>query len=559
MRHSTPLCVLALAGLSPLVAAQWNPNVGQWGKQVATDVRVMTWNGQDSLCSTNAKVEGANNWCAQARIVAALKPDVLLMQECGDNSGNGTGSGVDTVAELTAVVDDFLHGGTDSFNGNTPVTAYVQKYAAGYDLPYVYVSSDSDGFNRNVILSRYPFADLNGDGKSTYADIPTVTASQWAPGGDGGIRGFQLVEIDLPNATYQGNLVVGGAHLKAGGTTSDHDQRVTAAQNVSYVIRYWYNGNGGSTPDPLGRIADSPVATNVLPANTPVILGGDWNEDEFTNGQKGPAEWLAYAQTQGGTTDGTDRDGSDSTFEHTLHYFSGSDATQTSGSKLDYLMWQDSIANMRFSSLFLSGSNPAAAQPPELSGYPNPSGASATASDHRPVFADFALGGPDCNGNGISDSTDISTGTSTDYNANGQPDDCECFVMSYCTANPNSTGAAAQITSSGSTSVAANSLTLVGSSAPPGVSAMFLASRNATQVPFGNGILCVGSGGIYRLGAQQVDSFGALSRVVNFNSLPSGMSIQAGQVWHFQLWHRDPFAGGSNTNTSNGRRIAFCP
>jgi|688.fasta_scaffold13061_6 endonuclease/exonuclease/phosphatase family metal-dependent hydrolase len=551
--------LVALGALATAATAQWNPPTGQWGKQVASDVRVMTWNVQDSLCSSNAKVEGANNWCAQARIVAALKPDVLLLQECGDNSGNGTGSGVDTVAELTAVIDDFLHGGTDSFNGNTAVTAYVQKYASGYDLPYVYVSSDSDGFNRNVILSRWPFADLNGDGKSTYADIPTVTASQWAPGGDGGIRGFQFAEIDLPNSSYSGNLVVGGAHLKSGGTTSDSDQRITAAKNVSYVVRYWYNGGGGSTPDPLGKIADAPVATSVLPAGTPVILGGDWNEDEFINGQKGPAEWLAQALTQGGTSDGTDRDGTDATFEHSLHYFSGSDATHSSGDKLDYLLWQDSVVNLRLSSFFLAGSNPASAQPPELSGYPNPQGASAMASDHRPVFADFILGPPDCNANGIADSTDISSGTSSDYNANAVPDDCECFALNYCTANPNSTGASAQITSSGSNSVSANNLTLVGSSAPPNVSAMFLASRNATQVPFGNGILCVGSSGIFRLGAQSVDAFGAIARVVNFNVLPAGMSVLGGQVWHFQLWHRDPFAGGSNTNTSNGRRIAFCP
>ena len=199
--------------------AQWNPPAAQWGKVDARDVRVMSWNVQDALCSTNDKVEGANNWTACARTLAALRPDIVFLSECADNSGNGTGSGVDSVANLTAVIDDFLHGGTDSFQGNIAVTSWVQKYAPGYDLPYVYVSGSSDGFNRNVVLSRYPFADRNGDGQSRMQDIPAVTASAWAPGGNGGVRGFLFTEIDLPDAQYAGDLVFGGAHLKAGSTS----------------------------------------------------------------------------------------------------------------------------------------------------------------------------------------------------------------------------------------------------------------------------------------------------------------------------------------------------
>ena len=91
------LSFLALLGLVPPALAQWEPGQGQWGKEDALDLRAMTWNVQDALCRTNAKVEGQNDWTALARIVAALRPDVLVLQECGDNSGNGTGSGVDSV------------------------------------------------------------------------------------------------------------------------------------------------------------------------------------------------------------------------------------------------------------------------------------------------------------------------------------------------------------------------------------------------------------------------------------------------------------------------------
>jgi endonuclease/exonuclease/phosphatase family metal-dependent hydrolase len=279
-----------------------------------------------------------------------------------------------------------------------PVTAYVHKYAPSYDLPYVFVSTANDGYNRNVILSRYPFGDLNGDGASQRADISYVNADLYAPGGNGGIRGFMFAEIDLPNALYSGDLVVGNAHLKAYGTQADHTERVTAARNVAYYIDYLLNGGGTSTPDPRGHISDSPPVTQVLAANTPVVLGGDWNEDEqrsVTNyGEKGPAGWLTQASSAGGT-DGTDRDRSDATYDNSyVAKPSGSADRSTQGSsKLDYLVWQDSIATLRRSFIFNSGplnTNPAWL-PPELIGLVPATGASSVASDHRPVIADLIL------------------------------------------------------------------------------------------------------------------------------------------------------------------------
>ena len=98
------------------------------------------------------------------------------MQECADNSGNGTGSGIDSTVVLTNVVELFIHGGAGPYNGGQ-VEAYVQKWAPDYDLPYVYVPTISDSFNRNVILSAFPFGDLNGDGRSTLNDLPNVSSS----------------------------------------------------------------------------------------------------------------------------------------------------------------------------------------------------------------------------------------------------------------------------------------------------------------------------------------------------------------------------------------------
>ncbi|MDQ7014240.1 MAG: GC-type dockerin domain-anchored protein [Planctomycetota bacterium] len=387
--------VFALLTAVPAANAQWDPDNGQWGKSDPDHLRVMTWNVQDSICSSATdKREQFGDWHALVCIVASMQPDILILQETGDNSGNGTGSGVDSVTTLTAVVDLFLHGGNDPFEGGN-VTSYVQKYAPGFDMPYVFVSSSNDGFNRNIILSRYPFTDLNGDNKSTLSDIPFVAPDQWAQGGNGGIRGYQFAEIDLPDNIYPGDLVVGNAHLKAGGGSSDHNDRVRSARNVGYYIYYMLGGAGTGTPDPNDKIADNPNATNILDANTPVIWGGDWNEDEQRNGGTvGPADWFARGGSLGGN-DGTDRDGSDARYDDAREYFSGSRTTQSS-SKLDYIAAWDSIATPAREFIFLSSAIPSGKFPPELLNFPTPQNpnpllASNTASDHRPVIVDFIL------------------------------------------------------------------------------------------------------------------------------------------------------------------------
>ena len=144
-RILTPALVLGL-GLG--AAAQHDPANGQWGKDEATDLRVMTWNVLDGINSQESKTSGLTQWESLVRIVASMQPDVLLLQETGDFGS------ADSVPNLTTTIDLFLHGGNDPFNGG-PVTAYVQLYAPSYDLPHVYVSTASDGFNRNCILSRY--------------------------------------------------------------------------------------------------------------------------------------------------------------------------------------------------------------------------------------------------------------------------------------------------------------------------------------------------------------------------------------------------------------------
>ncbi|USN99391.1 MAG: hypothetical protein H6810_01560 [Phycisphaeraceae bacterium] len=387
MHRSAIIVTATIAALAGSALAQWNPTGGEWGKSTDTDVRLMTWNILDTIRTENpSKTDSISNWNACVRIVAGFRPDVLILQETGDNGCSGC---VDSVAELTNLAHLFFHGGADPYMGGT-VTSYVQLFAPGYDLPYVFVSDTSDGYNRNMILSRFPYADLNGDGSATESNF-LVLADEYATTGNV-IRGYQFAEIDLPDATYDGDLVIGNGHLKAGSTTSDKAQRLAEAQRVAYYVDYLFNGAGTGEPDPHSTIIFPNPAT-ILADNTPVIWGGDWNEDEVTNGRKGPAEWMTRAALTGGT-DGTDRNRSDSVYDSATDVFTGSRATHGS-STLDYIAWQDSIVeNVVRQFVFESANVPSTSQLPEpvrTFPYPAPVVTSSFASDHRPVIVDFQL------------------------------------------------------------------------------------------------------------------------------------------------------------------------
>ncbi len=395
-----------IAGLAQ-ANAQWNPATRQWGKTDPDDFRVMTFNIQDRICSTNAKQQAANTWTAIAVQVAAARPDVLVLLECGDNVGNNTGAAQgyatgDDVPRLTTTLDLFLHGGIDPYvAGNPAVTAYVTKYTTNYDLPYVYVSTvtDSSGgitFNRNVILSRFPFADLNGDGRtaipsfilSADAAVPYYTA------GDSGIRGFMFGEINLPDDRFGGDFVMGGGHLRSGGAASDLAERLAVSPRIAYYIDAIFNGLGTATSDPHVRCSNFPRPNKVLTPQTPVVWSGDFNEDEDNNGRDGPALWMTRAgAVSPGTLDGTDRDRSDSTFDTSVDPFTGNRNTQgtNNNNKLDYICWQDSIATLRRSFVFRASTMPGTAFPLEFNNYPALWTNISSASDHRPVIADFIL------------------------------------------------------------------------------------------------------------------------------------------------------------------------
>jgi hypothetical protein len=165
----------------------------------------------------------------------------------------------------------------------------------------------------------------------------------------------------------------------------------------------------------------------------------------------------------------------------------------------------------------------------------------------------------DINGDGASD---VIVGAPT-YD-NGQSNEGIAYLYlgsgspgeKYCIANTNSTGAPADISSSGTTSASAGDLTLTAAPVPnqPG---LFFHGMNAIQLPFGNGFLCA-SGNIAR--GEVLAVSGNVATYTYDNSGPKHrLGAYIGSTRNFQYWFRDPMAGGALFNTSNAISITVFP
>jgi len=348
---------LLASALFAAKAVAFNPAAGDWHKGDPTHIRIMTFNVEDgigvgvSTTPATPTVTGSS-WSYIGLICQALQPDVICLQEV-EPSG--------TVATTKTWVQNWAN----------------EHFGAG--VMHVYVSTATDGFNRNVNVSRFPYADINGDGVANYHDIFVFPGPGGLPPGTpsgGHIRGWAQSEIDLPDAIYRGDLFVGNSHLRSGGSSADLNERIVAAQNTAYWINNALNVNTApfAPPQPLD-------------AYTPVVLCGDMNQNSLT---VGPIPWLrGWTSTP---NDGTDRDGSEMEVAAAVEPFTGSTVTHDGGSRLDYILVQDSIATVVEAFVFNSlaaASN--GALPPELAAVMNGHNASTFASDHRAVVVDLAL------------------------------------------------------------------------------------------------------------------------------------------------------------------------
>jgi hypothetical protein len=178
----------------------------------------------------------------------------------------------------------------------------------------------------------------------------------------------------------------------------------------------------------------------------------------------------------------------------------------------------------------------------------------------------------DCNSNGIADASDIASGTSTDVDGNGVPDECEVISSSACfcpTAAPcgnidatagcaNSTLSGALLAATGTSSVANDDLVLTVTSMPlfqPGL--IFMGAALVGPLPFGDGLRCAG-GGLKRLVIKSAGASGSISHGPGI--IAAGAAILPFSVWHFQTWYRDPLGPCfSGYNLSNSVSVTFTP
>lgn len=134
-------------------------------------------------------------------------------------------------------------------------------------------------------------------------------------------------------------------------------------------------------------------------------------------------------------------------------------------------------------------------------------------------------------------------------------------VESYCDATPNTFGTIALIGHMGSLDLAQKTFGLRVLGAPPVATSfgMFTCGVTQTNVPFGNGYLCISpfAPGIFRMRMQSLGA-GPISKTM-VESEDEFSMCTPGSAWNFQFWYRNPAAGAITFNTSDAMHVQFAP
>ncbi|MFT5477766.1 MAG: hypothetical protein ACI8Y8_003119 [Planctomycetota bacterium] len=131
----------------------------------------------------------------------------------------------------------------------------------------------------------------------------------------------------------------------------------------------------------------------------------------------------------------------------------------------------------------------------------------------------------------------------------------------YCTAMPNSSGNSAAIAASGSGTLADQNVTLRATGAPNDTVGLFFFGVNQMQVPFGQGLRCVGPGRVQRMlpmiatGPANGNAAGEAVLDIDF-SATYAPALTAGQL-NFQFWFQDTVSMTPTFNLTNGIQILF--
>ena len=127
------------------------------------------------------------------------------------------------------------------------------------------------------------------------------------------------------------------------------------------------------------------------------------------------------------------------------------------------------------------------------------------------------------------------------------------LTATYCDAQPNSTGVATDIALFGCESISTNAMGLFAGPTGPQQFGRFFYGLGQTQLPFGDGNICV-NGTLYRFPAIPSNATGSATYSVDFTDPPAPAGqIQPGSTWNFQYWYRDPQGpGGTGLQLQQG-------
>ncbi|MEM6674642.1 MAG: hypothetical protein AAF726_17480 [Planctomycetota bacterium] len=133
-----------------------------------------------------------------------------------------------------------------------------------------------------------------------------------------------------------------------------------------------------------------------------------------------------------------------------------------------------------------------------------------------------------------------------------------------CTSEPNSTGQRGRLVATGSSFIAADDLELVATQLPPDSFGYLCLSLTPGFIanPGGSvGNLCLGGQiGRYVDQVQSSGVTGAIVTVIDVNSLPQPqgpVGAKAGDIWGFQMWHRDSGPNGPVSNWTDPWAVRF--
>jgi glucose/arabinose dehydrogenase len=189
---------------------------------------------------------------------------------------------------------------------------------------------------------------------------------------------------------------------------------------------------------------------------------------------------------------------------------------------------------------------------------PTASGANLLRVFHRSV--------PDCNGNGTDDACDLVSGTSSDSDLNGLPDECDCRGSSFCLPLQNSAGCTPSISATGSATLAGpDDFVVRATNVLNNRQGLLMWGTSSVLAPLGAGFRCVGAP-VRRMPVQNSGGSVTGSSCTGTYAQPiadallAANGFLAGQVLFFQWWSRDNgYAAPDNIGLTDGLRVMVCP